>query len=364
MLRHNFSRLFSVASSRSLKNANYAFTSTGTACQWNHGIQNILISKKPNDEKTTNTAAEMIEWLARYHPHVNVILEPQVATLLSRRHKTSRTYYTVDDDRTEYERAVDLVVTLGGDGTILHVSSLFPNRVPPVMPFSMGTMGFLMPFDAYSYQESLADVFETNKANVLMRSRLRCTLSGTGGVSTDVAMNELTIHRTHTSSHMLALGLYAPSADTQELSHVASTVSDGLILATPTGSTAYSLSTGGPIVHPTVNSMLLAAICPHSLSFRPVVLPSDTHLRVQINDTSRVKEAELVIDGRSVGTLGGENSNISSIDVQVSKHSVPCMTREDGIGNWMYDISHLLKWNQSFSLRNNVKPPLRDPDFD
>jgi NADH kinase len=150
--------------------------------------------------------------------------------------------------------------------------------------------------------------------------------------------------------------------------------SDGLILSTPTGSTAYSLSCGGPIVHPSVQALILTPICPRSLSFRPLVLPGSSRitLRVrflslshivgltsirhfQINPRSRAA-AEVSMDGQETRILlPGE-----SISVAASSHPVPCINRSapandalDGVeDDWLRDINTLLQFNVSFKNKN------------
>ncbi|CAE6459380.1 unnamed protein product [Rhizoctonia solani] len=141
--------------------------------------------------------------------------------------------------------------------------------------------------------------------------------------------------------------------------HLTEAVSDGLIVSTPTGSTAYSLSSGGPIVHPSVEALIMTPICPRSLSFRPLVLPASSEIRLTVNKGSRT-HAEVSADGQSVMTLfPGESVRIST-----SRYPMPCINRsspacapdadEDGVpsgadqDNWVRDIKNLLLFNVSF----------------
>lgn len=226
--------------------------------------------------------------------------------------------------------SIDLVVTLGGDGTILHAASLFSRgAVPPVLSFSMGTLGFLLPFHIDDFVKSLEAVFQ-GKATILNRMRLTCTLYDKDGnkKGTDEdrcqVMNEIALHR-GSSPHLNTIDIFVDGQ------HLTEAVSDGIIVSTPTGSTAYSLSAGGPIVHPSLAALVLVPICPRSLSFRPLVFPRSSVIRLQIGDRSRAA-AGVSMDGRSSHVLNPGDS----VTVHASPYPVPCINRssivEDGIG--------------------------------
>lgn len=255
---------------------------------------------------------------------------------------------------------IDLAVTLGGDGTILHASSLFSaGAVPPVLSFSLGTLGFLLPFHIDDFVRALESVF-TGKATILNRMRLACTFystdykkKGSDGDDWQV-MNEVALHR-GASPHLNTIDIFVDGQ------HLTEAVSDGLIVSTPTGSTAYSLSAGGPIVHPSLSALVLTPICPRSLSFRPLVFPSSSVITLRIGDKSRAP-AGVSMDGRTSHVLQpGE-----SVNVQASPYPVPCINRssifENESGNqvmmegagpgkeddWVRDINNLLQYNATF----------------
>ncbi|KAH7334642.1 ATP-NAD kinase [Rhizoctonia solani] len=255
---------------------------------------------------------------------------------------------------------IDLIVTLGGDGTILHANTMFnTGPVPPVLSFSMGTLGFLLPFHIGSLPAALENTF-SGTATVLERMRLACTFHDAAGKfllkgakSRLLAMNEIALHRGG-SPHLTRIDSFVDDA------HLTEAVADGLIVSTPTGSTAYSLSSGGPIVHPSVEALVMTPICPRSLSFRPLVLPSSSEIRLTVNKGSRA-HAEVSADGQSVMNLfPGESVRIST-----SRYPMPCINRsspayaldgeeEDGLpsgadqDNWVRDINNLLLFNVSF----------------
>ncbi|OBZ69503.1 NADH kinase pos5, mitochondrial [Grifola frondosa] len=216
---------------------------------------------------------------------------------------------------------IDLVVTLGGDGTILHASSLFKvGAVPPVLSFSMGTLGFLLPFHIHDYAKAIDSAF-AGKVTVLHRMRLSCTFHDPVGNRIDTqcedwqVMNEIALHR-GSSPHLNTIDVFVDGQ------HLTEAVSDGLIVSTPTGSTAYSLSAGGPIVHPSLSALVLTPICPRSLSFRPLVFPSSSSITLRISERSRAS-AGLSMDGQVSHVLSpGE-----SVTVQASLHPIPCINR-------------------------------------
>lgn len=245
---------------------------------------------------------------------------------------------------------VDIIVTLGGDGTILHASSLFDiSPVPPVLSFSMGTLGFLLPWHIDSFKSAMDDLINS-RVILLLRMRLRQTLHEADGALVAAVqesqaqevhlMNEVTLHRGR-QPHMTTIDAFVNSNHLTQaiVSKIASrgamdllrppdapfiiwSQSDGLIIASPTGSTAYSLSAGGPIVHPSVQSLLLTPICPRSLSFRPVLLPSDSTIQLKISPTSR-SPAELTIDGREVRVVQPGQF----LEISMSPYPIPCVSR-------------------------------------
>lgn len=217
------------------------------------------------------------------------------------------------EDRDTLTDRIDFIVCLGGDGTLLYASSLFQQSVPPVMAFHLGSLGFLTPFQFDNFEEQVTNVLEGN-ATLTLRSRLRCIIVQKNANHNnksvqppeDVAHNHHNhnhIHpaETETSTHDASVP-NSPSANILVLNevvvdrgpspylsnidlfldgkHITSVQGDGLIISTPTGSTAYSGSAGGSMVHPSVPCIMVTPICPHSLSFRPIVVPAGVELKV------------------------------------------------------------------------------------
>ena len=177
-------------------------------------------------------------------------------------------YWTPDLCWSQPEK-FDLVLTLGGDGTVLFTSWLFQRIVPPILSFSLGSLGFLTNFEYDRFKEHLNKVMGDEGMRVNLRMRFTCTVYRDGVEGEEMVegeqfevLNELVIDR-GPSPYVSNLELYG---DNELLTVVQA---DGCIFSTPTGSTAYSLSAGGSLVHPDIPAILLTPICPHTLSFRP-----------------------------------------------------------------------------------------------
>ncbi|KAH9060537.1 ATP-NAD kinase-like domain-containing protein [Lactarius vividus] len=326
--------------------------------------KSILIVNKLRTKPVIDTIDSFLDHLRTHYPNVRVFHEDR------RDIPRDVEVWRPGDDAEK----IDLVITLGGDGTILHASSLFKvGAVPPVLSFSMGTLGFLLPFHVDDFSKALESVFQ-GKATVLYRMRLSCAFLDNDGNKLSKegegifhvfspskcindsldwqVMNEVALHR-GSSPHLNTIDAYVDGQ------HLTEAVSDGLIVSTPTGSTAYSLSAGGPIVHPSLSALVLTPICPRSLSFRPLVFPASSSITLRIGDRSRAP-AGVSMDGQASHVLNpGE-----SVTVRASLHPIPCINRSsisdpafdsqgEGAGpgkedDWVRDINNLLQYNATF----------------
>ncbi|KAF8526047.1 ATP-NAD kinase-like domain-containing protein [Hysterangium stoloniferum] len=329
--------------------------------------QSVLFVKKRNDDLVSAAMVSIAKYLRCTYPSVRLLHEET-----SLHHHENPAIDTGRENGTEpwslkSKDAVDLVITLGGDGTILHASSLFKTGpVPPVLSFSMGTLGFLLPFHIDDFRVAIRDVFD-GRATVLERMRLACTFSDTDGQELDVpnlagwqVMNEVTLHRGR-SPHLSIVDVYVDGV------HLTEAFSDGLIISTPTGSTAYSLSAGGPIVHPSVKALLLTPISPRSLSFRPLLLPGTSQLMLKINMKSRAP-VEVSMDGQLPPTGLDTLCQGQSVRIQMSQYPIPCVKRSsvlpeaegDGTSDnrsddWVGDINTLLQFNATFRNKGMLR---------
>ncbi len=189
----------------------------------------------------------------------------------------------------------EMVFSLGGDGTILSTIRRVGNHSVPVLGVNIGGFGFLAEFRVEVLFESLDRLLD-GEYEVSERMMLEATLEREGqAAETHAALNDVVIDA-GTLARMLRLRVSVREQ------HLAGYEADGLIVATPTGSTAYSLSAGGPIVHPDLQAILVTPICPHTLTNRPVLLPAEETVTVELDEDRG--GAGLTVDGQ-VGTKLG-----------------------------------------------------------
>ncbi len=192
--------------------------------------------------------------------------------------------------RHELAEQVDLIIVLVGDGTLLAVARATGERQVPILGVNLGTLGFLAEISQEDLFDTLEDVLE-GRLHVEERMRLDVHLERDGAVvGSYLALNEVVIAKT-ALSRLIDLETRADGAD------VTTYHADGLIVSTPTGSSAYSLSAGGPLVLPSFEAVLLTPICPHTLSQRPLVLPPACDVEIRVLDT-RGGEVRLTVDGQ------------------------------------------------------------------
>jgi NAD+ kinase len=173
------------------------------------------------------------------------------------------------------EEKLDLIIAFGGDGLLMHANTLFADGVPPIMCVDFGSLGFLAPFTFEEYQEELDKILQ-GAALLTLRMRLHCSIVRDQKIIASYrVLNEAVVDR-GPSPYLSTIDL---KCDQQYLTTVQG---DGIIISTPTGSTAYSLAAGGSMVHPSVPAILLTPICAHTLSFRPLLLPDSCTLTAEI----------------------------------------------------------------------------------
>lgn len=187
--------------------------------------------------------------------------------------------------------ASDLVIVLGGDGTLLSVAHLAARAGVPVMGVNLGRLGFLTEITADEAPLTL-DKFLAGDAGLISSRWLLEARTGEGAPA--YSLNDVVVTK-GAMARMIELTI---GVDGKE---VATFKADGLIVSTPTGSTAYSLSAGGPIVHPKVPAIVLTPICPHTLSFRPLAVPSASTVSVRLLTSG--EEVHLTLDGQRGGAL-------------------------------------------------------------
>lgn len=189
---------------------------------------------------------------------------------------------------------VDLVVALGGDGTLLRAARLVAERDIPVFGVNLGQLGFLTTTAEVDLASGLIQVLDGD-AEVERRFTLRAQVVSAGKPKGEplYALNDVVIHKPGAAR---VTPIHLAVRDGEVVDEVGSFAADGVILATPTGSTAYSLSAGGPIIVPEVECIVVTAICPHSLAVRPLVVPARDTISIRPLDPSH--ELQLTVDGQ------------------------------------------------------------------
>ncbi|KAH8421068.1 hypothetical protein KR222_009704 [Zaprionus bogoriensis] len=272
---------------------------------------------------------------------------------------------TFKDGRDDLTDRIDFIVCLGGDGTLLYASQLFQQSVPPVMAFYLGSLGFLTPFQCDNFQEQVTNVLEGHAA-LTLRSRLRCSIHRKGERRKEslkqgnhpvksclyrsaftnnnsnenwsennsiLVLNEVVINR-GPSPYLSNIDIYLDGK------YITSVQGDGLIVSTPTGSTAYAAAAGASMIHPSVPAILVTPICPHSLSFRPIVVPAGVELMISISPDSR-NTSRVSFDGRNDQELNhGDNLRVTT-----SIYPVPSICAQDQISDWFDSLAEGLHWN-------------------
>jgi NAD+ kinase len=203
------------------------------------------------------------------------IFEPIAATIQEKLN-LSIPFSTYDDYSTLPDN-IDFLIALGGDGTLLDTVRLVRGRQIPVAGINAGRLGFLADINKQEVKELIFSL-ENNTYSIEKRTLVHVD-SNLPIFDVNFGLNEFAIHKTESSS-MISILVYLNGE------YLNSYWADGLIIATPTGSTAYSLSCGGPIVFPTTKSFVLTPVAPHNLNARPMVIPDDTVLSFDIQSRS------------------------------------------------------------------------------
>jgi NADH kinase len=411
-------------------------TSSLLSLHWPQPPRNILLMPKLHAPRVTVKAIEFAKHIYNNYPGLNLVFESHIANDI---HETLPfPVYTTEPSKapTLFAKKIDLVTTMGGDGTILRAASLFSmhNSVPPILSFSMGTLGFLGEWKFGEYKrawrecymsgcsvtvEDLVDphtraavagaqvlgddtsdflptsgwdnvrgngqcmgISRTSK--ILLRNRLRVGIYDSQGRNINEqllptstaepdlgppvsnlmkppylhAINEVSIDR-GSHPHLAIIDIFVNGHFLTEA------VADGILISTPTGSTAYSLSAGGSIVHPLVKSLLITPISPRSLSFRPLVLPLHTKVVLKLSKRNRGRELPVSIDGkRRVGVTIGMEVRVEGERLEKGvdgwRGGVPCVIRASSTrggepegfaeddDSWVGGLNGLLKFNYPF----------------
>ncbi len=184
---------------------------------------------------------------------------------------------------------VDLMVALGGDGTLLRAVQIVGERETPIMGVNLGGLGFLTEFSTGEARQGIRD-FARGKFGEERRMVLACQMiDGAGQKKMGYALNDCAVN-------MGPSGRVVEVVLNWQGQFLNKFVGDGVVVATPTGSTAYSLAAGGPVVYPTMTALVITPLCPHALTARPIVLPGDGTVELEL--TGKSEEAVVTLDGQ------------------------------------------------------------------
>ncbi|EPS39234.1 hypothetical protein H072_7016 [Dactylellina haptotyla CBS 200.50] len=324
----------------------------------------IVVVAKTSDHANILHTRELLEWLLTEYEDFVVYIEDMledhpkmdIGGLVAKSASFGdRIHYWTPEFCTKHPHLFDLVISLGGDGTVLYTSWLFQKIVPPVISFSLGTLGFLTKFDFGSFRSILREAYDVG-ITISLRMRFECTVmrannkDGRRDICSEICERE-DEEPTHTpdKSYTVLNELVVDRGPNATLSstelfgddeHLTSVQADGICIATPTGSTAYSLAAGGSLSHPDNPVMLISPICAHSLSFRPIILPDSMVIRVAVPYDARTT-AWASFDGKERVELNEGDY----VTVAASRYPFAFIQSKPHQGDWFDSLSRTLQWN-------------------
>lgn len=240
-------------------------------------MKKIGVIAKPGAPGVSDTVRDLVQWLDRQK--CSLLLEDGVASTLA------LSGYTRDTIATES----DVIIVFGGDGTLLSVARLIGNRGVPILGVNLGGLGFIAEASKEDLRKSVIDYIFTQDCRYEERIMLSSDVyRAEKCIAQNTALNDVVIHKS-ALARMIAFEMYVNGQ------YVTNFRADGMIISTPTGSTGHSLSAGGPILYPTLESFVISPICPHTLANRPIVIPDDFVLEIAIHNG---EDVHLTLDGQ------------------------------------------------------------------
>jgi NAD+ kinase len=246
-------------------------------------FQTVAVLGLYSDSRVAGPMAKLTEYLTK--AGIDVVTLPDAAATLETR--------AVQE--ADIADEVDLIIAVGGDGTMLHAAALTGCGKVPLLGVNRGRLGFLADISPAEMLENLEQILEGNysrETRLLLEAKIT---AADGSQRLAVAVNDIVLQRRETGR---MIDVETRIADRYVNTHAG----DGLIVATPTGSTAYALSCGGPIIEPLLDAVVIVPICPHTLGDRPIVIPASLDIEVKLLPRHDTK-AEVSVDGHSLGEL-------------------------------------------------------------
>jgi NAD+ kinase len=289
-------------------------------------MNRIGIVAKKNKPEAFAIASHLVEWLRV--KKIEVYVAGEIGKLL-RPTLSEGDWKSIG--REEIPDDVEMIIVLGGDGTLLSVARQVWNKNIPILGVNLGGLGFLTEItldELYPVLEKVVrDDFEVNEREVLGASVIRREER----IAEFIVLNDAVINKG-------ALARIIDLETTINGEYLSTFRSDGLIISTPTGSTAYNLSAGGPIVYPSLHTIIITPICPHTLTIRPIIIPDDVKIRALLK--SRDEEVTLTLDGQQGFTLEFEDV------VEVKKAEGRILLIKSPYRHYFQLLREKLKWGE------------------
>jgi len=289
-------------------------------------IKRIGIVLKPNQPDALRTVCEVVAWLDERG--IALVGTPEI----ERDRIEAETGCAVEQlPREQLAANVDLILVLGGDGTMIATARMLGDREVPVLGVNYGGLGYLAEFRIEELYQALESILSGNfrlDKRVMLDVELR---RGGETITRNTVLNDVVINKS-ALARIIEIEAYLNER------FVNSFRADGLIISTPTGSTAYNLSAGGPVIFPSMNAVVITPICPFTLSNRPIVVPEDATIELLLK-TDR-EEVTLTLDGQVGFSLNVEDR------VVIRKSSVAFNLVQPSNRNYFDVLRDKLRWGR------------------
>jgi NAD+ kinase len=263
----------------------------------NKQIKEITIVLKPKTiQGFTTILPNLTDWLKRRKKNISFLEKEK--SRLEKVYRGARNDFKYISEKDLHTKS-DLIITLGGDGTLIGVCRKATKNTPPIFGVNMGRLGFITEFSKVEFYDHLQEVLKGQYTLIKRNLYTAQVLEKDKIIFKSHFLNDAVINK-HDISRMFSLSVETDEEPIYNLS------GDGLIISSPIGSTAYSLAAGGPIMHPEVNALALTPICPHSLTHRPLVIPDKSSIIVKgLGNTEMIT---LTLDGQEMFNIEKNNS--------------------------------------------------------